>query len=56
MTRAAETQKYWLTVKEAAEYLGVSTDLVYDGVARGELPALRLGRTIRVSLKTLEKP
>ena len=33
-----------LSISETAELLGVSDDLVYDLVARGELPCLRLGR------------
>ncbi len=35
-----------LTVAEAADRLGISSDLAYDLVARGELPSLRLGRRI----------
>ena len=37
-----------LTVPQAAELLGVSGDLVYDMVHRRELPAIRLGRLIRI--------
>ncbi len=33
-----------LSVAEAADALGVSDDLVYELVARGELPCLHLGR------------
>ena len=33
-----------VTVEEAARLLGVSRGLAYELVARGELPALRLGR------------
>ena len=33
-----------VTVDEAARLLGVSRGLAYELVARGELPALRLGR------------
>jgi len=35
-----------LTVVEAADRLGISSDLAYDLVARGEFPSLRLGRRI----------
>lgn len=37
-----------MTVPEAAEALGVHRDTVYDAVRRGELPAIRLGRTVRI--------
>ena len=33
-----------VTVEEAARLLGVSRGLAYELVARGQLPALRLGR------------
>ncbi len=33
-----------LSVSEAAEALGVSDDLIYELIARGELPCLPLGR------------
>jgi excisionase family DNA binding protein len=37
-----------LTVSEAAELLGVSQAFAYELVARGELPAVRLGRRIMI--------
>jgi excisionase family DNA binding protein len=39
---------YLLKVSEAADCLRVGRDLVYELVARGELPAIRLGRKIRL--------
>jgi len=36
--------KLVLTVQETAELLGVSDDLVYELMARGEIPCLHLGR------------
>jgi excisionase family DNA binding protein len=42
----AEVDRLVLTVAEAADRLGISSDLAYDLVARGELPSLRLGRRI----------
>jgi excisionase family DNA binding protein len=35
-----------LTVGEAGELLGISRSFAYELVARGELPAIRLGRRI----------
>ncbi len=37
-----------LTVPEAAKLLRISRNLAYDLVARGEIPAVRLGRVIRI--------
>ncbi len=37
-----------LTVPEAAKLLRISRNLAYELVARNELPAVRLGRVIRV--------
>lgn len=37
-----------LTVPEAAQLLQISRTLAYELVARGELPAVRLGRAIRI--------
>ena len=42
----ADSNRLVLTVAEAADRLGISSDLAYDLVARGELPSLRLGRRI----------
>lgn len=37
-----------LTVPETARLLRISRNLAYELVARGELPAVRLGRVIRI--------
>lgn len=44
-----------LTVPEAAKLLRISRNLAYDLVARGEIPAVRLGRVIRVPRASLEE-
>ena len=41
---AGVTERLVLSIAEAAEVLGLSDDLVYHLVARGELPCLRFGR------------
>lgn len=43
-----------LSVEEAGALLGISRDLAYDLVARGELPSVRLGRRVVVPRKALE--
>jgi excisionase family DNA binding protein len=52
----ADGDRLVLTVAEAADRLGISSDLAYDLVARSELPSLRLGRRIvipRIALQEL---
>lgn len=43
-----------LTVREAAELLGVSDDLLYELTARGEIPCLRLGRRRVIPRRAVE--
>ncbi len=43
-----------MTVEEAAHLLGISRAFAYELVARGELPAVRLGRRIVVPRRALE--
>jgi excisionase family DNA binding protein len=43
-----EPERLW-QVADVAAYLGVSRSQVYAWAARGELPALRLGRLLRFS-------
>lgn len=44
-----------LTVAEAAQVLRIGRNQAYELIRQGELPALRLGRTIRVSKAALER-
>lgn len=44
-----------MTVREAAAYLHISRDLCYEAIRRGELPAVRIGRVIRVPRFGLEQ-
>jgi excisionase family DNA binding protein len=43
-----------LSVAEAADVLGISDDLVYELVARGELPCLHLGRRRVIPRRAIE--
>ena len=49
-----------LSVEESAELLGIGRGTAYRAVARGEIPALRLGRRLRIPkpalLRLLERP
>src|SRR5579885_1401558 len=44
-----------LKVSEVAALLRVSRNLVYELIAQGELPVIRLGRVIRVPRDALER-
>jgi excisionase family DNA binding protein len=44
-----------LTVVEAARELGISRSKVYELLADGELPSVRIGRTRRIAVTALEE-
>ena len=50
----ATTGRLVLSIREAAEALGVSDDLVYEMTARREIPSLQLGRRRVVPLRAIE--
>jgi excisionase family DNA binding protein len=43
------------TVRQAADALGVSDDLVYELTARGDIPCLRLGRRRVIPRRAIEQ-
>ena len=48
--------KSWLRVSEMAEELSIPRSRAYELIARGELPAVRIGeRSIRVNRQELER-
>jgi excisionase family DNA binding protein len=52
----ARETKEWMRVPEAAELLGLPRTRTYELIARGELPAVRIGeRSLRVNRRELEK-
>ena len=44
-----------LTVEEAAQVLRISRGSAYEGVRTGEIPHVRIGRTIRVPRRAMEE-
>ena len=48
------TGERWLSVPEAAEYLGVGMRTVYKLVDQGLIPAYKLGRVIRIKKEDAE--
>lgn len=50
-----DEQHEWLKVPEVAELLRVSRSRAYELVADGEIPAVKIGRSVRVSRKELDR-
>ncbi|MCA3748993.1 MAG: helix-turn-helix domain-containing protein [Rubrobacter sp.] len=48
-----EHQHEWLKVPEVAEVLRIARSRAYELVADGEIPAVKIGRSVRVSRKAL---
>lgn len=44
-----------MNVEEAAKLLSIGRNQAYDGVARGEIPHLRIGKRILVLREPLER-
>lgn len=48
-------EKLLLTPPEAAALIGIGRTRVYDLIARGVLPSLRIGRSVRVPVEGLRE-
>ncbi len=44
-----------LRIPEVAETLGIGRTKIYEMIATGELPTVRVGRAVRISVSTLQK-
>ncbi len=54
-TDSTQRRSEWITPRQAAEYLNVGVDIIYDGCAAGGLKHVRLGhRTIRLRREWLD--
>ncbi len=49
-----DEQHEWLKVPEVAEVLRIARSRAYELVADGEIPSVRIGRSLRVSRRELE--
>jgi len=47
--------KRWITPKEAAEYLSLHPISVYRLMAKGLIPSIKIGHSVRVDLKALDE-
>jgi len=50
-----DTEKLTLTVDEAARCLGIGRNSAYEAIARGEIPAVKIGKRLLVPKAALEK-
>jgi excisionase family DNA binding protein len=50
-----ERDKEYLKVTEVAEYLQIGRTRAYELVSSGEIPSVRIGRSVRVSRRELER-
>ncbi len=48
-------QRLLLRIPEVAETLGIGRTKIYEMIATGELPTIRVGRAVRISVCTLQK-
>jgi len=53
-TQAHQTKSAVLTVPEVAKTLRIGRNSAYEAIARGEIPAIRLGRRLLVPRAALE--
>lgn len=50
-----EQQHKWLKIPEVAAELRIARSRAYELVADGEIPAVKIGRSVRVSRKELDR-
>ena len=50
-----DSQRLVVSVKEVKELLGLSRNAVYQAIARGEIPVVKVGRRLLVPKKALER-
>ena len=49
------SQRLLLRIPEVTETLGIGRTKIYELIATGELPTIRVGRAVRISVSTLQK-
>jgi excisionase family DNA binding protein len=52
--REESSMREWLTLREMQEILGIGKTKGYELVATGEIPSVRIGRSIRISREDLQ--
>jgi len=51
----APMQRFLLRIPEVAKALGLGRTKIYELIAAGELPVIRVGRAVRVSVTAVQK-
>jgi excisionase family DNA binding protein len=54
-TEMTDPERQTLTVEEAARALGCGRNAAYQGVRRGEIPSIRIGKRLLVPRAALER-
>ena len=54
VAKPPRTGSVWLSPRQCARQFGIGTSAVYAAVGRGEVPAIRIGRHIRIPPETVE--
>lgn len=49
------SERPFLDVRETAKVMGKSEDATYRAIARGDIPSIRVGRTLRVPTAALRR-
>jgi len=55
IAKPAESAPRTISVPEAGRWLGLGRNAAYEAARRGEIPVLRFGKRIRVSVVALER-
>jgi excisionase family DNA binding protein len=55
MIKANREERKTMTIPEAAKMLGISRNAAYQAAKRGELPVIRIGRLVLVSVPALQR-
>ena len=55
LSRGGIMEKLLLKPSEAAQVLGIGRSLIYELIARREIPSVRLGRCLRVPTESLQR-
>jgi len=51
----ADSEREWLKIREIQEELGIGRTKVWQLVASGAVPAVRIGRSVRVNRRDFEE-
>jgi excisionase family DNA binding protein len=53
--RRVKMEKLLLRINETAQLIGLGKSKTYDLIARGELPSIRIGKSVRVPAEKLRE-